>query len=232
MRRIPYPYPYPSYRRRAAFPRRPLLLLVAALGGCAHYSAKALERSSSASSMIEQREEEGLYVAVKDLSSPRDALRLFDRDLVAYGYVPVLVLLELDRNAQATFDVQREDMKLCLRDGRRLTTARPEAVAEEASFSHFRSVLGFFFILPGFFIASSVNQANDAMEDDYVAKALENVRINPNVRSQCGVVFFEVPHDLRRNFTMEDAFVEMAVRLGGRAGVVGKVLEFPVHFGR
>ena len=62
--------------------------------------------------------------------------------------------------------------------------------------------------------------------------ALESVRINPNVRSQCGVVFFEVPRDLRKSFTMEDAFVEMAVRLGGRAGAVGKVLEFPVHFGR
>ena len=182
--------------------------------------------------MVEQREEEGLFVAVKDLSTPRDSLRLFDRDLVEYGFVPVLVLLELDRNSQAVCDVQREEMKLCLRDGQRLATVRPEAVAAEASFSHLRSLLGFLFIFPGFFVTSSVNRANEAMVDDYVTKAMENVRVNPNARSASGVVYFAIPPDRRDQFTLEDAFVEMKVHLQGRSGAVGKALEFPVHFGR
>jgi hypothetical protein len=206
--------------------------LLLTLTGCASYSAKPLETRQEASSIIEQREAEGLFVAVKDVSNPRDSLQYFDRDLLEYGYVPVLLLLELDRNSQCVFDVRREDIQLCLRDGRRLTSVDPHAVAEKVSFSHFRSAMGFLLIFPGFFLASSVNNANEELEIDYQLKTMKSIRINPNMRSFRAVMFFQVPRDHQETFTMEDAFVEIKIFKQGQGGAMGKCLEFPVHFGK
>jgi len=213
--------------------QKPLPVIAAlALSGCATYSAKPLESSGGASSVIEQREAEGLYVAVKDLSTPRLSLQYFDRDLVESGSVPVLLLLELDRNSENIFDVRREDLSVCLRDGRRLASVDPEAVADHVSFSHLRSTLGFFLILPGFFLASSVNQANTQLELDYQEKAPASLRVNPNRRSFRAVIFFAIPPETRSSFTMEDAFVELKIHKQGQGSALGQTLEFPVHFGK
>jgi hypothetical protein len=209
-----------------------VLSFLAAPAGCASYSAKPLEGRQEASAIVEQKEAEGLYVAVKDLSAPRDSLQFFDRELLSYSYVPVMVLLELDRASEGVFDVRREDIVLCLRNGSRLKTVEPLEVAAAVSFSHVRTVFGFVpLIIPGFFVASSVNRANEAIEIDYQLKALKSVRINPNMRSFRSVVFFQIPPALESRFTMDDAFIELRVHKRGNAGQVGKVIEFPVHFG-
>jgi hypothetical protein len=206
-------------------------IVLSGAGGCASYSAKPIEVRLEASSFVDQKEAEGLYVAVEDLSKPRDSLRFFDRDLRDYGYAPVLLLLELDRRSESVFDVRREDVHLCLQDGTRLSTADPQSVADEVSFSHFRSVVGFLFIFPGIFVASSVNEANKQIEIDYQIKALRSVRINPNMRSFRSVLFFKVPADVRDRFTMEDAFVEVKIYKGSQGGAMGRMIELPVHFG-
>lgn len=215
-------------------PRSALLFVFPFLScmGCASYSAKPLDSRQEASSIVEQREAEGLYVAVKDLSQPRSSLQYFDRDLFEYGYVPVLLLLELDRNTESVFDIRREDLQLCLRNGRRLESAEPSEVANRVAFSHFRSILGFLLVFPGFILASSVNSANDQIEADYQTKSIKSIRINPNMRSFRAVVFFQIPRDIRDMFTMEDAFVEAKVYKQGQEGAMGKCLEFPVHFGK
>jgi len=213
----------------------PALILLPVLitaPGCASYSARALDTRQAASSIVEQKEAEGLYVAVKNLSQPRESLRYFDRDLRAYGIVPVLLLLELDRESQGVFDVRREDIFLCLRDGTRLETMDPGDVAEEVQFSHIRSVFGFFLIFPGFFVASSVSGANEEIEADYQQKSVKSIRINPNMRSFHSAIFFRVPAEQESTFTMEDAFVEAKVYKQGQGSSPGKCLEFPVHFGR
>lgn len=201
------------------------------LPACAYYTARPIESSHKASSVIDQREAHGLYVAVKDLSHQSDALKYFDRDLLEIGYVPVLVLLELDQSSNAVFDVRDSDLQLCLQDGTRLTPAAIPEVCETAAFSHSRSAMGFLLVLPGFFIASSVNSANDDLQSDYREKSLDSIRINPNARSFLGVVFFKLPKERRDNFTMEEAFIEAKVYLGGAQGKLGQTLEFPVHFG-
>ncbi len=215
--------------------RQHLLMIPFALvaaSGCASYAGKPLDSRQEASSIVEQREADGLFVAVRDLSSPRDSFQYFDRDLRAYGYVPVLLLLELDRVSQSVFDVRREDIQLCLRDGKRLQSIEPTQVADSVELSHFRSVLGFFFLIPGFFVAASVNDANDQMEADYQQKSIKSIRINPNMRSFRAVVFFKVPPEAEEAFTMEDAFVEAKVYKQGQGDSLGKCLEFPVHFGK
>jgi hypothetical protein len=209
-----------------------VLPVLAAAAGCASYSAKPLDGRQEASAIVEQKEAEGLYVAARDLSAPRDSLQFFDRELLAYSYVPVMLLLELDRASEDVFDVRREDLLLCLRDGSRLRTADPLEVAGAVSFSHVRTFFGFVpLIIPGFFVASSVNNANEAIEIDYQLKALKSVRINPNMRSFRSVVFFRIPAQIEGKFTMDDAFIEVKVHKRGNAGAVGKVIEFPVHFG-
>lgn len=206
--------------------------VVTICAGCASYSAKPLDSHQGASSIIEQREADGLYVALKDLTPPRISLQYFDRDLVEYGYAPALLLLELDQHSEKVFDVRREDIQLCLQDGRRLASADPLEVAEEVSFSHLRSAMGFFLILPGFFLASSVNEANTLLQLDYHAKAPSSVRINPNRSSFRAVIFFKIPLELRDSFTMDDAFVELKIYKQGQKNTMGQTLEFPVHFTR
>jgi hypothetical protein len=215
-------------RRCALF----LLIPFSTCLGCASYSARPLDSRQEASSIVEQREAEGLYVAVKDLSQPRNSLQYFDRDLFEYGYVPVLILLELDRSAESVFDIRREDLQLCLRDGRRLQSSDPSEVADHVAFSHFRTVLGCLLIFPGFFLASSVNSANDQIQADYQTKSIKSIRINPNMRSFRAVVFFQIPSEIRDAFTMDDAFLEAKVYKQGQGGAMGKCLEFPVHFGK
>ncbi len=213
-----------------------LLMISFAIGGasgCASYSGKPIDSRQEASSIVEQREAEGLYVAVKDLSHPRDSFLYFDRDLRAQGYIPVLILLELDRNSQSVFDVRREDVQLCLREGHRLQSVDPTEVASSVGFTHFRSVLGFFLFFPGFFVAASVNEANEQIELDYQQKAIKSIRINPNMRSFKAVVFFKVPPEAEEAMTLEDAFIEAKVYKQGQGGnSPGKCLEFPVHFGK
>jgi len=205
-------------------------LLLAA--GCASYSARPLDPRESASAVIERKEVEGLYVAVRDLSSPGESGQIFDRDLLSHGYVPVLLLLELDGQAKNSFDVRREDVRLCLRNGTRMSTEDPSVVADRVSFSHFRSVLAFFLIFPGFFVASSVSTANEQLLLDYQAKAMKSVRINPNMRSYGAALFFPVPRDSEESFALEDAFVELKTYKQGEKEALGKCLEFPVHFAR
>lgn len=210
-------------------------LLVLALGvisasGCASYSARPLDSRQDAASVIEQREVEGLFLAVKDLSNPRDSFKYFDRDLRAHGFLPVLLLLELDRQAQDIFDLRREEVILCLRDGTRLQSVDPDEVADAVEFTHLRSVLGFFLILPGFFVASSVNDANDEIEADYQQKSIKSIRMNPNLRSFRAVVFFKIPPEIQDDLTMDEAFIEARVHRQGQGGRPGKSLEFPVHF--
>jgi len=208
-----------------------LALVIAFACGCASYSARPLENRQGASSILEQREADGLHVAVKDLSASRDSIQYFGRDLLNVGYAPILLLLELDRTSDEVFEVRAEAITLCLRDGTRLTPCGSDEVAEGARFSHVRTFFGFLFILPGFFVASSVNEANEQLAADYQQKAMRSLRINPNVRSSQAVAFFRI-EDGGKPFTMEDAFLEMKVYKQGRNGALGRCLEFPVHFGK
>ena len=198
--------------------------------GCAHYGGQPIPDQQSPSALVQQRDAEGLYIAVKDITSDRAATQLFDRELLDYGFAPILVLLEKDTESNASFDINREDLRLVLNTGERLSTVPADKITELAAYSHWRSAFGFLFILPGFFVASSVGSANEAMTEDYRAKSLDSVRINPNQPSYKGVVFFEIPSDQQNSFSMEDAFLEVKVYKQGKGEERGKVFETPVHF--
>ena len=211
----------------------PLVAVTAALlPGCAHYEARPFQIKQSAAARPQQRNESGLYVAVEDLTGDVESGEYFDRDLVEQGFAPVLVLLELERDSEGTFELRREDLVLCLRDGTRLTPAEPTDVAADVRYSHFRSFVGFLFLVPGFFVASSVSNANTELTADYERKALESIRVNRNSPVFTGVVFFHIPKEFRASFSMTDAFVEARLRRSGGQDDVGDVIEFPVHFSR
>ena len=205
-------------------------LLASLLGGCAHYGGKALDLQTGTAGFVRQRGIEELLVAVKDLSSPRDSEKYFDRELVEYGYVPVLVALQLDQDADATFDMSREDMRLVLQNGERLESAEPDEIASDVAFSHWRTALGYLFLLPGPFVGSSVSHANQELEGDYQDKCLDSIRINSQLRAHQGVVFFKIREDLRDSFDMEDAFVEVKIYKQGEGNQFGQVFDLPVHF--
>jgi hypothetical protein len=212
---------------------RLVTLLPLFLTACASYYGRPFLDERDAASLVDHREVEGLHVAVIDLSSARRSAKHFDRELASYGFVPVMLLMELDASSNDAFNVRRRDVKLRLRDGTELVADDPLDVVETVSFSHLRSVFSYFMILPGFFVASSVNEANEELEEDYVKKALQSVRISPNLRAYKGVVFFRLPEEHWDDFTMEDAFIDMTVYREGQEGnILGKPLEFPVHFAR
>ncbi len=201
------------------------------VAGCASYDARPFVDSGAASSYLQHHEREGLHIAVLDLSGERNAVKHFDCELPEYRYIPVQVLVELDASSQASFDLRREELSLVIGDGTRLGAADPFEVIETVSFSHWRTFWSFLLLLPGPFVASSVNGANEELESDYLAKSLRSVRVSPNMRSYRGVVFFELPPKWEGNLTMADAFVEVEVsKQGSGEGDLGQRLEFPVHF--
>lgn len=218
-------------RRTARLAGAPALLSLAlVLASCASYGGHALDLETGAAGFVRQRGLEELHVAIKDLSSPRDSVKYFDRELVDYGYVPVLVALQLDQSSDATFDLSRQDMRLVLSSGRRLESVAPEEIASEVAFSHWRTAFGYLFLLPGPFVASSVSHANQELEGDYRDKSLDSLRINSERRSQQGITFFRIPEELRDSFNMEDAFVEVKIYKQGRGDQLGRVFDLPVHF--
>ena len=200
------------------------------LASCAHYDGKALELETGTAGFVRQRDLDDLHVAIKDLSSPRDSVKYFDRELIAYGYVPVLVALQLDGSSDATFDMSRQDMRLVLKSGQRLESAEPDETASDVAFSHWRTAFGFLFLLPGPFVASSVSHANQELEGDYQDKCLDSIRINSQLRSHQGVVFFKIREELRDSFDMEDAFLEVKIYKQGKGDELGRVIDLPVHF--
>ncbi len=205
-----------------------LMLLV--LTSCAHYDGKALELVTGTAGFVRQRNLDELNIAIKDLSSPRDSVKYFDRELIAYGYLPVLVALQLDGSSDATFDMSRQDLRLVLKNGQRLESAEPDETASDVAFSHWRTAVGFLFLLPGPFVASSVTHANQELEGDYQDKCLDSIRINAQLRFHQGVVFFKIPEKLRGSFDMEDAFLEVKIYKQGKGDQLGKVFDLPVHF--
>jgi hypothetical protein len=187
----------------------------------------------SASTLIDHREIDGLHLAVRDCSQRRAAEKHFGRDLVDVGYVPVVVLLELDASSNGAYSIRREDIRLVLRDGTRLDSAVPAKVIEDAGFSHWRSFFAYLFLLPGPFVSSSVASANVDLEEDYLAKSLQSVRLSRNLTSYSGVVFFERGDKVDGDVTLTDAFVEVAVFKEGQKAAgdsLGKRLDFTVHF--
>ena len=205
-------------------------LMLLLLTSCAHYDGKALELETGTAGFVRQRNLDELNIAIKDLSSPRDSVKFFDRELIAYGYMPVLVALQLNGDADVTFDMSRQDLRLVLKNGQRLESAAPDETASAVAFSHWRTAFGFLFLLPGPFVASSVNHANQELEGDYQDKSLDSVRINSQLRSHQGVVFFKIPEELRGSFDMEDAFLEVKIYKQGKGEQLGRVFDLPVHF--
>ncbi len=205
-------------------------LMLLLLTSCAHYDGKALELVTGTAGFVRQRNLDELNIAIKDLSSPRDSVKYFDRELIAYGYLPVLIALQLDGSSDATFDMSRQDLRLVLQNGQRLESAEPDETASDVAFSHWRTAFGFLFLLPGPFVASSVGHANQELKGDYQDKCLDSIRINAQLRFHQGVVFFKIPEKLRGSFDMEDAFLEVKIYKQGKGDQLGRVFDLPVHF--
>lgn len=200
--------------------------------GCAYYGGVGLDQYESPPGITQQRLVDGLYVAVHDLSPGRASERFFDREIVDYGFVPVMLSLDLHDSSIALFDVNRHDLRLVLGNAERLEAVAPETLAQDVAFSYWRSTFGFLFILPGFFVASSVTNANEDLLHDYKHKSFNTIQLGPRWRSFRGVVFFSIHEELRDTFAMEDAFVEVKIYKRQSEQDIGKIIEIPVHFHR
>ena len=95
---------------------------------------------------------------MKNIAGSEASEKHFARDLLDYGFVPVQILVELDVRSEEAFILQREELRLVLRDGTRLESLDPKSVIADVSFSHWRSFFGFLFLLPGPFVTSSVSK--------------------------------------------------------------------------
>src|SRR5690606_26478817 len=203
--------------------------------GCASYDAMPFVDQRSASTLVDHREIDGLHVAVRELSRDRLSEKHFGRELVADGFLPVVVLLEIDAQTNGAYTLRNEDVHLVLPNGERLSPADPSVVASQVSFSHWRSFFAYLFLLPGPFVTSSVTSANQALEEDYLKKSLRSVRLSRNLPAYSGVIFFALEDvdgdDLPT--LLRDAFVELTVYREGdreRPDDLGRRLDFAVHF--
>src|SRR5690606_38616988 len=113
--------------------------------GCASYDAMPFVDQRSASTLVDHREIDGLHVAVRELSRDRLSEKHFGRELVADGFLPVVVLLEIDAQTNGAYTLRNEDVHLVLPNGERLSPADPSVVASQVSFSHWRSFFAYLF---------------------------------------------------------------------------------------
>ena len=197
---------------------------------CAYYRVNGLKKYDNSTGRVQPRDADGLSIGVHDLSSRRRSHRFFARALSSYGYVPVLLSLEVDKNSTSSFDVSSHDMRLVLRTGKRLEAVDSETIAGTVAYSYWRSAFGFLLVAPGFFVVSSVTSANEELLLDYQEKSFESVRVDADHPVFHGVVFFGIPAELRDDFTMEDAFVEAKLYQRDDRGELDKLLDLPIHF--
>lgn len=205
------------------------LSLLIPISGCISYRAIPIDRGLKATAVALHRELDGLHVAVKDVTGPRDSTPLFGQDLVASGIAPVLLLVELDPRSKSSFSLRRDDARLCLRSGEHLKPLDPQEAATRVRYSHLRSVVGFLFLVPGFFIASSVNGANEQLRIDYGEKSASDLRVHESSSTVTTVLFFDIPAEDRAAFSMDEAFVELRA-FRHDEGSLGRPMAFPVHF--
>lgn len=174
----------------------PSILLLLSVTSCASYSASPLCNPSP--DLIHTATGNDGIIAVSKTFSKEDCNRFLDRDVISEGYQPVQLYIQNDSNKSYIFSLNRIS----------LPTARPEEVAEKVHTSTAGRAAGYGagalilwpLAIPAVVDGISSSQANDALDNDFSAKAARDQVIFPH--SRLNAIVFVPVHGYQDAFTL------------------------------
>jgi hypothetical protein len=154
------------------------LALTLLLGSCASYSASPLCNPSPDLIQVASKNE-GISVVSKTFTRD-DCDRFLDRDVLSEGYQPVQIYIQNDSDKNYVFSLNRIT----------LPVARPEEVAEKVHTSTAGRAAGYGagalifwpLAIPAIVDGIKSSNANDALDNDFLAKAARDQVIFPHSR--------------------------------------------------
>lgn len=172
------------------------LTLTMALTSCASYSASPLCNPSADLIEITPRNE-GISIVSKTFSR-NDCDRFLDRDVLAEGYQPVQLYIQNDSNKNYLFSLNRISLPI----------ARPEEVAEKVHTSTVGRAAGYGagalilwpLAIPAIVDGVKSANANDALDNDFLAKTARDQVIFPH--SRFNAIIFVPVHAYQNSYTI------------------------------
>ena len=172
------------------------LALAIALTSCASYSAAPLCNPSADLIEIAPRNE-GISVVSKTFTRS-DCDRFLDRDVLAEGYQPIQLYIQNDSDKNYVFSLNRITLPI----------ARPEEVAEKVHTSTAGRAAGYGagalilwpLAVPAIVDGVSSANANEALDNDFVAKAARDQVIFPH--SRFNAIIFVPVHAYQNSYTL------------------------------
>ena len=169
---------------------------VLALTSCASYSASPLCNPSPDLIQIAPRNE-GILVISKPFNH-LDCNKFLDRDVISEGYQPIQIHIQNYSNESYIFSLNRIS----------LPVARPEEVAEKVHTNTLGRIVGYsvgalFFLplaIPAIVDGINSSDANDALDNDFVAKAAHDQIIFPH--SHLNSIIFVPVNAYQNSFTL------------------------------
>jgi len=172
------------------------LAIAMALTSCASYSASPLCNPSADLIQIAPRNE-GISVVSKTFTRS-DCDRFLDRDVLAEGYQPVQIYIQNDSDKNYVFSLNRITLPI----------ARPEEVAEKVHTSTVGRATGYGvgaiilwpLAIPAIVDGIKSSDANDALDNDFAAKAARDQVIFPH--SRFNAIIFVPVHAYQNSYTL------------------------------
>lgn len=173
-----------------------IITLSALITSCASYTASPLGTPSPELVQISKQNNEIAVVA--HTFSKEDCARFLDRDVIAEGYQPIQISIENASQAPLSFSLSRVSLPL----------ARAEEVAERVHTSTVGRVVGYSvgslflwpLVIPAIVDGIKSSNANQALDQDYIAKAAKDQIIFPH--SRLNTLLFVPVHSYQDSFTL------------------------------
>jgi hypothetical protein len=175
----------------------PIFIATALLASCASYSASPLYNLSSDLVQSPSSTKESVLIVAKRFTKG-DCDRFLDRNVIAEGYQPVQLYIQNDSDKNYIFSLNRIS----------LPTARPEEVAEKVHTSTAGRAAGYGagalilwpLAIPAIVDGIKSSQANDALDNDFIAKAARDQILYPHSRQN--MILFVPTHSYQHSFTL------------------------------
>ena len=201
---------------------KPLIWIIVCLlvSSCASYRAYEKDESRPAPRRLKKKDLKGLIIAAEDYSPEKKSTRYFDRDLRSLGYVPIYICLY--NSTDYEFTIKKGNITFRYEDTTEAKVVDVEEVIAEAQSSPAIALVTFPFLIPPFFIWSSISDANYDLEKDYNAKAFHGCNLIKDEKL-FGFIFVKIPED-KGGASIKDSLLEIEVIKKAKKGEMAEPL--------
>lgn len=174
----------------------PVLASALILASCASYSASPLCNPSP--DLVQFASPQERITVISKTFSREDCNRFLDRDVIAEGYQPIQIYIQNESENNYIFSLNRISLPI----------ARPSEVAEKVHTNTAGRAAGYGagaliiwpLAIPAIVDGIKSSQANDALDNDFAAKAAKDQVIFPH--SHLNAIIFVPTHAYQDSFTL------------------------------